>query len=268
MVFILFQFELLKNPSFQRKASRLYMNTDSVQNCPILYGFGLYLHSFWSSFSGNGTELVCQSIRSCLWCLSCAPWAQKTWVFWKVTQQRKCLILFALARLTRIRKEPNFLVYSFSDGAWVHFCTQFRLKCLKLNCFEQPKWVARSWLILWPSSWIKCSDVIVFKVLAGKNIILHRKISWVSASNFVFQAKDRVVKKTFSHWWSKGGSSLEVNCKLVETKRLGTVWCLIRDEIRIRWGFNPTTFTVTSNCSSVVVWFKLVSSRLRVLVEY
>ena len=87
--------------------------------------FGLnFLHLLGSSSSGNGIELVSQSIRSCLSYLLCAPWAQTRQVIWIKAERQKYLIIFALAPTNT---EANVLVFSFLEGAWLHFCTRVRL---------------------------------------------------------------------------------------------------------------------------------------------
>ena len=75
-------------------------------------------------------------------------------------------------------------------------------------------------------------------------------------------------KVILRQWWSNGGSSVDVNCELVTTKRLGKVRCLTWVEVRIWRGFNPINLTVISNFSSVEVLVSLVGSRLRLVADF
>ena len=61
---------------------------------------------------------------------------------------------------------------------------------------------------------------------------------------------------------------VEVTFRLVTTIALGYVRLLLWVEVDFAWVFDPMSFTVTSNFSSVEVGVSLVNSRLRVIGEY
>ena len=97
--------------------------------------------------------------------------------------------------------------------------------------------------------------------------------TWKSLKKFqelvlYFRPKIGLKNVKLTQWWSNGGSSVELNCKLVLTKGLRNVRCLFWVEIGIRWEFNPRNITVSSKFSSVEVWVNLVNFRLWVKAEY
>ena len=73
--------------------------------------------------------------------------------------------------------EADILIHSISEGDWVHFCTRVKLNCVRLYCFDQSNWGARSRKILGSSSWIKLSELIVLSVCSrGKTKVTEIEI--------------------------------------------------------------------------------------------
>ena len=125
--------------SIKKSSSSKHLDFDISLNPVIhiwLIGENTSMYSshfcYSKSFLGISMELICQSIRSCLYHLVCALWAQNKDAFEQL-QNGERQWFFCLCSKKQ-RHDERSSIFDFRE-VWVHSCNRFKLNCPKWYCF-------------------------------------------------------------------------------------------------------------------------------------